>query len=156
MAARGSDGRRQVAFAERSIFQHRVMFARFHRYLVSRRTTLTAFGANDIDGFFSHLERVCKPGTSTLLLYLKLIDRLTRHVTVLKLRTDNPAATLLTRERWPENESRRLFSCRLTMMRGCRLSAARTRSNHSSRCAMSRVSSPAPRAAIMMLWRNMP
>ncbi|BFG80743.1 hypothetical protein PTKU46_87770 [Paraburkholderia terrae] len=77
--ATGADRR---AFAERSIVQHRVMFARFHRYLVSRRTTLTAFGANDIDGFFSHLERVCKPGTSTRLLYLKLIDRLTRHVTV--------------------------------------------------------------------------
>ncbi|BAO92780.1 hypothetical protein [Caballeronia cordobensis] len=47
--ATGADRR---AFAERSIVQHRVMFARFHRYLVSHRTTLTAFGANDIDGFF--------------------------------------------------------------------------------------------------------
>ncbi|WP_436196667.1 tyrosine-type recombinase/integrase [Paraburkholderia hospita] len=104
--ATGADRR---AFAERSIVQHRAMFARFYRYLASHRTTLTTFGTDDIDGFFSHLERDCKPGTSTRLRYLKLIDRLARHLKALNLRTDNPAATLMTGERWPEDEPTPVF-----------------------------------------------
>ncbi|TCG05315.1 integrase [Paraburkholderia steynii] len=104
--ATGADRR---AFAERSIVQHRAMFARFHRYLRSHQATLTGFGTDDIDGFFAHLERDCEPGTLTRLRYLKLIDRLTRHLTALNLRNDNPAAALLTGERWPEDEPTPVF-----------------------------------------------
>ncbi|MFP3647198.1 tyrosine-type recombinase/integrase [Paraburkholderia sp. SIMBA_054] len=104
--ATGADRR---AFAERSIVQHRAMFARFHRYLKSHQATLTGFGTDDIDGFFAHLEHDCAPGTSTRLRYLKLIDRLTRHLTALKLRTGNPAAAMLTGERWPEDEPTPVF-----------------------------------------------
>jgi site-specific recombinase XerD len=104
--ATGADRR---AFAERSIVQHRAMFARFHRYLRSHQATLATFGTDDIDGFLAHLEHDCAPGTSTRLRYLKLIDRLTRHLTALKLRTGNPAAAMLTSEHWPDDEPMPVF-----------------------------------------------
>ncbi|MGF6970708.1 site-specific recombinase XerD [Paraburkholderia sp. WC7.3g] len=99
--ATGADRR---AFAERSIVQHRSMFARFHRYLEGRGITVTDFGTDHIDGFFADLARDCEPGTSTRLRYLKLMDRLSRHLALLGLRTDNPAASLLPREHWPDDE----------------------------------------------------
>lgn len=99
--ATGADRR---AFAERSIVQHCSMFGRFHRYLRTHGASVSTFGTDDIAGFFSHLERDCKPGTSTRLRYLKLMDRLSRHLTLLGLRSDNPAAALLPREHWPDTE----------------------------------------------------
>ncbi|MBC8750456.1 tyrosine-type recombinase/integrase [Paraburkholderia sp. WC7.3b] len=104
--ATGADRR---AFAERSIVQHRSMFARFHRYLGSRGITLVDFGTDHIDGFFADLDRDCEPGTSTRLRYLKLMDRLSRHLSLLGLRTDNPAASLLPREHWPDDEPMPVF-----------------------------------------------
>ncbi len=99
--AAGADRRR---FAERSIVQHCSMFARFHRYLRAHGASVSTFGTGDIEGFFSHLERDCKPGTSTRQRYLKLMDRLSRHLALRGLRKDNPAAKLLPREHWPEVE----------------------------------------------------
>jgi site-specific recombinase XerD len=99
--ATGADRR---AFAERSIVQHRAMFARFQRYLTSHSVAVTEFGTDHIDGFFADLDRDCAPGTSTRLRYLKLLDRLSRHLSMLGLRTDNPAASLLPQEHWPEDE----------------------------------------------------
>jgi site-specific recombinase XerD len=104
--ATGADRR---AFAERSIVQHRSMFARFHRYLGSRGMTVMDFGTDHIDGFFAGLDRDCEPGTSTRLRYLKLMDRLSRHLCLLGLRTDNPAAALLPREHWPDDEPMPVF-----------------------------------------------
>ena len=104
--ATGADRR---TFAERSIVQHRSMFARFHRYLGSRGITLMDFGTDHIDGFFADLDRDCEPGTSTPLRYLKLMDRLSRHLSLLGLRTDNPAATLLPSEHWPDDEPMPVF-----------------------------------------------
>lgn len=104
--ATGADRR---AFAERSIVQHRSMFARFHRYLGRRGITLMDFGTDHIDGFFADLDRDCEPGTSTRLRYLKLMDRLSRHLSLLGLRTDNPAASLLPREHWPDDEPMPVF-----------------------------------------------
>jgi site-specific recombinase XerD len=104
--ATGADRR---AFAERSIVQHRSMFARFHRYLGSRGITLMDFGTDHIDGFFADLDRDCEPGTSTRLRYLKLMDRLSRHLSLLGLRTDNPAAALLPSEHWPDDEPMPVF-----------------------------------------------
>ncbi|WP_243751475.1 site-specific integrase [Paraburkholderia sp. BL10I2N1] len=80
------------------------MFSRFNEYLTAHRTTLATFGADQIDGFFSDLEYNCQPGTTTRLRYLKLIDRLSRHLVAQEIRTNNPAAQLLTSERWPEDE----------------------------------------------------
>ncbi len=104
--ATGADRR---AFAERSIVQHRSMFARLHRYLRSRGITVMDFGTDHIDGFFADLDRDCEPGTSTRLRYLKLMDRLSRHLSLLGLRTDNPAAALLSREHWPDDEPMPVF-----------------------------------------------
>ncbi|SDR63004.1 Site-specific recombinase XerD [Paraburkholderia tuberum] len=104
--ATGADRR---AFAERSIVQHRSMFARFHRYLGGRGITVMDFGTDHIDGFFADLDRDCEPGTSTRLRYLKLMDRLSRHLSLLGLRTDNPAASLLPREHWPDDEPMPVF-----------------------------------------------
>lgn len=104
--ATGADRR---PFAERSIVQHRSMFARFYRYLTSHGVTLMGFGADHIEGFFADLDRGCAPGTSTRLRYLKLMDRLSRHLTLLGLRTDNPAAGLMPREHWPEDEPMPVF-----------------------------------------------
>lgn len=104
--ATGADRR---TFAERSIVQHRSMFARFYRYLTGRGVTLMEFGTDHIEGFFADLDRDCAPGTSTRLRYLKLMDRLSRQLTLLGLRTDNPAAALLPREHWPEDEPMPVF-----------------------------------------------
>ncbi|MFM0441896.1 tyrosine-type recombinase/integrase [Paraburkholderia strydomiana] len=104
--ATGADRR---AFAERSIVQHRAMFARFHRYLTSHGVTVLEFGTDHIDGFFADLDHDCAPGTSTRLRYLKLLDRLSRHLSLLGLRTDNPAASLLPREHWPDDEPMPVF-----------------------------------------------
>lgn len=102
-------GAARRAFAERSIVQHRSMFARFHRYLTSHDVTVAEFGTDHIDGFFADLDRDCAPGTSTRLRYLKLLDRLTRHLSLLGLRADNPAASLLQQEHWPEYEPLPVF-----------------------------------------------
>lgn len=99
--ATGADRR---AFAEQSIVQHCSMFARFHRYLMAHRATVATFGADHIDGFFSGLEHDCQPGTTTRLRYLKLIDRMCRHLIAHELRTGNPAGQMLASERWPEDE----------------------------------------------------
>jgi site-specific recombinase XerD len=85
------------------------MFARFHRYLTGHGVTVMEFGTDHIDGFFADLDRDCAPGTSTRLRYLKLLDRLSRHLSLLGLRTDNPAAALLPREHWPEDEPMPVF-----------------------------------------------
>jgi site-specific recombinase XerD len=99
--ATGADRR---VFAEQSVVQHCSMFSRFYHYLMAHRATVTTFGADHIAGFFSDLEHDCQPGTTTRLRYLKLIDRLSRHLVAHDLRTDNPAAQMLAREHWPEDE----------------------------------------------------
>ncbi|KNH04418.1 putative integrase/recombinase protein [Candidatus Burkholderia brachyanthoides] len=100
-SATGADRR---AFADQSIVQHLSMFGRFNAYLVRRGHTVANFGRDHLDGFFSELVRDCGPGTTTRLRYLKLIDRLVRHLVNLEIRTDNPAAHMLARESWPDDE----------------------------------------------------
>ncbi|SAL88275.1 phage integrase family protein [Caballeronia arvi] len=97
----GADRR---AFADRSIVQHCAMFSRFNDYLTTRRQSVATFGADHINGFFENLAYDCQPGTTTRFRYLKLIDRLARHLVALELRKENPAADMLTRENWPEDE----------------------------------------------------
>jgi site-specific recombinase XerD len=99
--AAGADRR---AFAERSIVQHCAMFARFNRFLVAHGQTLTTFGSDHIDGFLGELARDCVSGTTTRLRYLKLIDRLVRHLVAMELRSANPAAQMLAAASWPEDE----------------------------------------------------
>jgi site-specific recombinase XerD len=97
----GADRR---SFAEQSIIQHCSMFGRLHHYLHAHRATLASFGTDHIDGFFTSLDRDCQPGTTTRVRYLKLIDRLFRHLVAQGVRSDNPAGSLLASERWPEDE----------------------------------------------------
>jgi site-specific recombinase XerD len=99
--AAGADRR---PFAERSIVQHRAMFARFKRYLIAHRQTIATFGADHVDGFFTEISSGCAPGTTTQIRYLKLIERLTRHLAANEVRRDNPAAEMLTRLTWPDDE----------------------------------------------------
>jgi integrase/recombinase XerD len=99
--ATGADRR---AFAHQSIIQHCSMFSRFNAYLVAHRQTVASYGADHLDGFFNELARDCEPGTTTRLRYLKLVDRFTRHLVNLELRVDNPAASMLANEAWPEDE----------------------------------------------------
>jgi site-specific recombinase XerD len=104
--ATGADRR---AFAEQSIVQHLSMFRRLNRYLIAHRSNVVAFGVDHIDRFFAELDDSCRPGTSTRQRYLKLIDRLARHLIALKLRIDNPASSFLSSERWPEEEPEPVF-----------------------------------------------
>ncbi|BDC45426.1 tyrosine-type recombinase/integrase [Paraburkholderia terrae] len=104
--ATGADRR---AFSEQSIVQHRSMFCRFNRYLIAHRSGVATFGVDHIDRFFADLDGICKPGTSTRLRYLKLLDRLARHLIALGLRTDNPTGELLPKERWPEEDPAPVF-----------------------------------------------
>jgi site-specific recombinase XerD len=80
------------------------MFARFNRFLIAHGQALTTFGSDHINGFFEELARDCAPGTTTRLRYLKLIDRLVRHLVAMELRLANPAAQMLASETWPEDE----------------------------------------------------
>ena len=116
--AAGADRR---AFAERSIVQHCAMFARFNRFLGARGQALTTFGSDHIDGFFEELARDCAPGTTTRLRYLKLIDRLVRHLVAMELRSANPAAQMLGSESWPEDEPTPIY---LSLDDDCRLQSA--------------------------------
>ncbi|WP_250528253.1 site-specific integrase [Caballeronia sp. GAWG2-1] len=97
----GADRR---AFADQSIVQHRSMFSRFNDYLATHHATVVSYGTDHLDGFFTDLTQDCAPGTSTRLRYLKLIDRFTRHLLNIELRTSNPAAQMLINESWPEDE----------------------------------------------------
>lgn len=99
--ATGADRR---SFADQSIVQHCSMFSRFNDYLSVRRQNVATFGPDQIQGFFDELAHDCQPGTTTRLRYLKLIDRFTRHLIAMEIRKENPAAELLAREHWPEDE----------------------------------------------------
>jgi hypothetical protein len=91
-------------FAEQSIVQHRAMFARIHRYLAGHRQTVATFGVDHVDGFFQEISADCAPGTTIHIRYLKLIDRFSRHLVAIGERKDNPAAEMLIRWTWPEDE----------------------------------------------------
>jgi integrase len=104
--ASGADRR---PFSARSITQHTAMFERFLRHLVTHQATLINFGAQHLESFFAHVDNRCAPGTTTRLRYVKLIDRLCRHLVVLELRRSNPAAEFLRHEAWPEDEPVPLF-----------------------------------------------
>jgi len=104
--AAGADRRR---FSQRSIVQHKAMFDRFLRHLLTRGVALATFGPEHLDSFFDDVENRCAPGTTTRLRYVKLIDRLCRHLVDVGLRHSNPAATFALSAAWPEDEPEPLF-----------------------------------------------
>jgi len=104
--AAGADRRR---FSKRSIVQHKAMFDRFLRHLLSCGVALPTFGSEHLESFFGDVDNRCAPGTTTRLRYVKLIDRLCRHLVDVGLRESNPAAVFALSAAWPEDEPEPLF-----------------------------------------------
>lgn len=97
-------GARRRPFSARSMTQHCAMFARFTRHLATCGTTVASFGADHIESFLSDLARRSTSGTSTALRYIKLMDRLCRHLIDEGLRADNPASPYVIQTAWPTSE----------------------------------------------------
>ncbi|WP_316157804.1 site-specific integrase [Cupriavidus sp. BIC8F] len=101
--AREAAGADQRPFSVRSIVQHQAMFEHFRRHLLARGTSVIAFGADDIEAFWRTPE-ASTYSQATRMRYVKLLDRLCRHLVFAGVREHNPAASLLTSERWPDEE----------------------------------------------------
>jgi len=104
--ATGSDHR---AFSARSVVQHRAMFERFLRFLLLAHVTLATFGPEHVEGFFNEVDNRCGPGTTTRIRYLKLIDRVCRHLVIVGVRRSNPADEFVRRAQWPEDQAPPLY-----------------------------------------------
>ncbi|MCY1197482.1 Tyrosine recombinase XerC [compost metagenome] len=106
--AREAAGADRRPFSARSIIQHQAMFEHFRRHLLAKGATIASFGAADIDAFWQTPDgRTYSQTTRTR--YVKLLDRLCRHLVFTGVRLDNPAAPLLSAERWPDQEPAPLF-----------------------------------------------
>ncbi|UIF88226.1 tyrosine-type recombinase/integrase [Cupriavidus sp. UYPR2.512] len=101
--AREAAGADRRPFSARSIVQHQAMFEHFRRHLLARGTTITSFGAADVDAFWQSPDGRTY-SQATRMRYVKLLDRLCRHLVFTGIRHDNPAAALLSAERWPDQE----------------------------------------------------
>ncbi|SCU86681.1 Integrase/recombinase [Cupriavidus necator] len=117
--AREAAGADRRPFSARSIVQHQAMFENFRRHLMAKGTTIASFGTADIDAFWQTPDsRTYSQTTRTR--YVKLLDRLCRHLVSTGVRLDNPAAFFLSAERWPDQEPAPLF---LTEAEDARLQA---------------------------------
>ncbi|MDX6008500.1 tyrosine-type recombinase/integrase [Cupriavidus necator] len=117
--AREAAGADRRPFSARSIVQHQAMFEHFRRHLVVRGATIASFGTADVDAFWQSPDgRNYSQATRTR--YVMLLDRLCRHLVFTGVRLDNPAAPLLSAERWPDQEPTPLF---LTAAEDARLQA---------------------------------
>ncbi|REG50972.1 hypothetical protein B0G80_7448 [Paraburkholderia sp. BL6669N2] len=77
-------------FAARSIVQYRAMFDRFVRHMAAHQVNLATFSTQTLEAFFADVENRCAPGTITRLRYVKVLDRLCRHLVEIGLRTVLP------------------------------------------------------------------
>ncbi|MFC4523647.1 hypothetical protein [Cupriavidus pinatubonensis] len=101
--AREAAGADRRPFSARSIVQHQAMFENFRRHLLARSATVASFGTADIEAFLQTPDaRSYSPATR--MRYVKLLDRLCRHLVFAGVRLDNPAALMLSAERWPDQE----------------------------------------------------
>nr|WP_318237872.1 hypothetical protein [Cupriavidus sp. CV2] len=98
--AAGADRR---PFAARSIIQHQAMFEHFRRHLLDADTTVTTFGPDHIDTFWQAPD-ARGYSTATRMRYLKLLDRLCRHLVAIGVRKSNPAGQLVRDGHWPKAE----------------------------------------------------
>ncbi len=95
-------------FAPQSVVQHQAMVDRFNRHLVAHGVTLADFESHHIDAFWLDADAATyAPGTRTR--YLKLLDRLCRHLVEIGVRGSNPAAHLASRASWPSQGPVPLF-----------------------------------------------
>lgn len=106
--AREAAGADRRPFSQQSIVQHRAMFDRFYRYLVARGTTVASFGADVLDGFWLEGD-AAQYSPATRMRYLKLIDRLCRHLLAIGVRDANPASELVLGQHWPVGDPDVLF-----------------------------------------------
>lgn len=106
--AREAAGADRRPFSQQSIIQHRAMFDRFYRYLVARGATVASFGADILDGFWLDGD-AAHYSPATRMRYLKLIDRLCRHLVAIGVRDPNPAGTLVVGQHWPVDDPDVLF-----------------------------------------------
>ncbi len=104
--AAGVDGR---LFSARSVKQHEAMFDRFVRHLTAHRENLATFGPAVFESFLADTDRRSAAGTTTRLRYVKLIDRLCRHLVTIGLREANPAFDYARSQAWPDDEPEPLF-----------------------------------------------
>ena len=98
--AAGADRR---PFAARSIIQHQAMFEHFRRHLLDADTTVATFGPDHIDTFWQTPD-ARGYSTATRMRYLKLLDRLCRHLVAIGVRKSNPAGQLVRDGQWPKAE----------------------------------------------------
>jgi site-specific recombinase XerD len=104
--AAGVDGR---PFSARSVKQHAAMFDRFIRHLTAHRENLATFGPAVFESFLADIDRRSAAGTTTRLRYVKLIDRLCRHLVTIGLREANPAFDYARSQAWPDDEPEPLY-----------------------------------------------
>jgi integrase/recombinase XerD len=102
-------GAHRRPFAARSIVQHAAMFEHFQRHLQAHGASPVTFGAAHLDTFFACLAPRCAPGTTTRLRYLKLLDRLCRHLVEIGVRDANPVAPYTLAASWPDSEPDPLY-----------------------------------------------
>ena len=103
--AAGADRR---PFSQQFIIQHRAMFDRFHRHLGGHGATLASFGPDLIDAFWLDPQAATYT-PATRMRYLKLLDRLCRHLIDVGVRKTNPASELVLAGRWPQGDPEPLF-----------------------------------------------
>jgi site-specific recombinase XerD len=103
--AAGADRR---PFAERSIVQHRAMFKHFYGHLLAAGATVASFGPDHIEGFWQ-TEDAAGYTATTRMRYLKLLDRLCRHLVAIGVRQSNPAGDLARAGRWPQSEPEPIY-----------------------------------------------
>lgn len=101
-------GANRRPFSQQSIVQHRAMFDRFYRYLIARGATVASFGADALDGFWLDGD-AARYSPATRMRYLKLIDRLCRHLVAIGVRDANPASELVHGQYWPVEDPDVLF-----------------------------------------------
>ncbi|WP_416047482.1 tyrosine-type recombinase/integrase [Cupriavidus basilensis] len=106
--AREAAGADRRPFSARSIVQHEAMFERFRRHLFVADVTLATFGSDHIEAFWLAPE-ASGYTSATRMRYLKLLDRLCRHLVAIGLRQGNPAEKLVRDGQWPQDDPLPIF-----------------------------------------------
>ncbi len=106
--AREAAGANRRPFSARSIVQHEAMFERFRRHLFVADVTLANFGSDHIEAFWLAPE-ASGYTSATRMRYLKLLDRLCRHLVAIGVRQGNPAEKLVRDGQWPKDDPAPIF-----------------------------------------------
>lgn len=108
---RHAEGATRRLFSDQSIKQHCAMFDRFHRFLVGHGANLANFNDGHLSTFLDEVNsrRVEGSPISTGHRYIKLIDRLCRHLVETGVRKSNPAEASSQWLKWPDQDPQLLF-----------------------------------------------